>query len=71
MTVSSYLYKKYSLYSKVPEQKVFNVEMVQNELLCNNSVAKFYIKDILGKGSLTFNYFAFEKVVCSVLDLES
>ena len=70
MTVSTYLSKKYYAYSKDTLVKSFTPEHVAFELQLSSTVAGMTIGEILGKGYLTLNYFQFEEVVCTTLDLE-
>ena len=58
------------MFSDDERDKVFNANMVQTELLVNHAVAPLYVKEVLGRGYLNFNYYDFEKIVCAYIDLE-
>ena len=70
MTVSSYLFRKYSIYSKDIISKPFTSNHVALELLCSDYQALMTIKEILGVGYKKLSYLQFERVVCTAIDLE-
>ena len=68
--MEEYLSKKYNIYSKDLKQKPFNLNHIQEELLCTPNTAKMHIKQVLQKQYEYFNFDNFVKVITVTLDLD-